>query len=83
VDSAIARYDWGRWVADCPNPACTNALLVQPGQTEWLCRSVNNQGRVDGCLTAASLVWPDDPAAIAAGLAGMPESEQNWRPEGE
>lgn len=79
---AIAVYDWGRWVADCPNPACTNALAVEPGQTGWLCRYVSPAtGQVIGCNTQAPLDWPPDPHAIAAALADKPESARCWRPE--
>ena len=80
MESAVAFYDYGRWVADCPNPQCTNALLVDPGQQKWLCRYVDNLGRVQGCLTSAPLAWPENREAIEADLAGKPESAQHWKP---
>lgn len=79
---AVAFYDWGRWVADCPNPACTNALALELGQTAWFCHYLNPAtGNVTGCLTQAELVWPEDPASIMSSLAGQPESARQWRPE--
>jgi hypothetical protein len=83
VDSAVARFDWGRWVADCPNPACTNAMQLDLGQAEFACRFLIDEKRraYGGCGTTAPIDWPDDPAAIEAGLAGLPEGAQNWKPE--
>lgn len=79
---AVAFFDYGRWVADCPSPGCTNALALEPGQKTWLCRWVNpNTGNVIGCGTAAPLVWPADRADIEASLIGLPESAQHWKPE--
>jgi hypothetical protein len=82
VDHAVARYDWGRWVADCPNPACTNAMQLDRGQARYECRfPLDDQGHAfGGCGTVAPLGWPDDPKAIEVELAGMPESQRQWRP---
>ncbi|HEX2551625.1 MAG TPA: hypothetical protein VHK64_08530 [Nocardioidaceae bacterium] len=80
---AIARLDWGRWLADCPSPTCTNAMVLQPGQEEFRCRFLAGP-RLDqygGCGTVASIEWPDDKATVDADMAGRAESEQNWRPE--
>lgn len=79
---AVAYYNFGRWVADCPNPQCTNALQLQPGQSEWTCRFTNGAGQMDGCGTATPIAWPDNPQKIEADLGGKPESYQHWRPEG-
>lgn len=79
---AVAFFDYGRWVADCPAPGCTNALALEPGQRTWLCRWVNpNNGNVIGCGTTAPLDWPADRADIEASLIGLPESAQHWKPE--
>lgn len=71
---AVAYLNWGRWVADCPNPACTNAMQVEPGQAQFECT------RPAGCGTTAPLAWPDDPAAVEAEVADLPESQRHWKP---
>ncbi len=77
-----ARLDWGRWVADCPNPICSNAMQLEQGQREFRCRFLIDAQRqaFGGCGTVAALSWPADPGSIERDLSGLPESEQNWRP---
>lgn len=70
---AVAYINWGRIVADCPNPDCTNALALDPGQSEFRC--------LQGCGMVAQVEWPEDIGAIEASLADLPESQQQWRPE--
>jgi hypothetical protein len=84
VDHAVARLDWGRFVADCPNPACTNALAVEPGQEMFKCEFKGGTPaapRIEGCRTVAPLDWPADPDAVWREVADLPESQQNWRPQ--
>lgn len=84
MDHAIARLDWDRWLADCPNRECTNAMALAIGQGEFLCRyPVDDRGNFGGCMTNVPIDWPDDPAAIQASLAGLPEPERRWAPEPE
>lgn len=80
---AIARLDWGRWLADCPSPTCTNAMVLEPGQLEFRCwfRIGSGPQQYGGCGTVAPIEWPADKATIDAEMAGKAESEQNWRPE--
>lgn len=78
---AVARYDWGRWLADCPNTLCANALALTIGQEQWLCRWYDNRGVPDGCGTTAPIDWPDNPMEIMAALATKPESQRHWQPE--
>jgi hypothetical protein len=33
VRTASASYDWGRWIAQCPEPGCTDARAVYHPQT--------------------------------------------------
>jgi hypothetical protein len=83
LDDAVARLDWGRWVADCPNPQCTNAMGLEIGQATFRCEfpaGPPTAPRIDGCRTVVPLDWPADPQAIEDEVAGLPESEQNWRP---
>lgn len=83
MDSAVARFDWGRWVADCPSPTCMNAMQLEPGQEQFECRFLIDPQRqaYGGCGTVAEIEWPDDVAGIERETEGKPESEQNWRPE--
>jgi hypothetical protein len=82
VDSAVARLDWGRWVADCPSPTCSNAMQLDRGQAEFHCRFLIDPQRqaYGGCGTVAAIDWPDDADAIQRGLQDQPEGAQNWRP---
>lgn len=83
MDSAVARFDWGRWIADCPNPACMNAMQLDREQTQFACRFLIDEKRLayGGCGTVAPIVWPADAGAIERGLQDLPEGAQNWRPE--
>lgn len=83
MNDAIARLDWGRWLADCPNPECTNAMALEVGQQRWHCRfPLDSVGHAwGGCGVTAGVVWPDNPESIARELAGLPEAKRNWRPE--
>lgn len=82
ADGHVAvRLDWDRWVVDCPSPICTNAMLMQIGQREFLCRfPVDDRGNFDGCGTSAIVDWPDNPEGIQHGMAGLPEAKREWRP---
>lgn len=72
---ATARYDTGRWLADCPNPDCNSAEAVDPDDPRFYCFSCRTQE------AWADVIFPEDVAAIEAGLAELPLSEQNWTPE--
>jgi len=72
---AYAEANWGRWIARCPRPWCTNALALEAGQLEFACLGLG------GCGATAEVVWPPDPQAIAALLAMRPvQGTQNWLP---
>jgi hypothetical protein len=81
---AIAYLNWGRWVADCPNPACTNALKVEPGQQDWECvytTGPRDYPRTEGCRTRATLEWPTNIDDINRRTADLPESQRHWTPD--
>jgi hypothetical protein len=83
MDHAIAFLDWDRWVADCPSPSCTNALEVAPEQDGFRCGYWVGPGpndRVPGCGITAPLDWPDDPAAVKARFASLPDPQRHWHP---
>jgi hypothetical protein len=79
---AVARLDWGRWLADCPAPHCTNAMQLKPGQEQFACRFLVDPQRqlYGGCGTTAPIEWPANVAAIEADLTSRPEPAQNWKP---
>lgn len=72
---AYAEANWGRWIARCPRPWCTNALALDVGQQGFICIGLG------GCGTAVDVIWPPDPQAIEAILAMRPVPRtQNWVP---
>ena len=70
-----AYMSWGRWVADCPNPACASAMALEPGQTTFHCASRNMIG---ACGTIANIGWPDDVGGIQAATAGIHPAQRSW-----
>ena len=74
---AVAYMSWGRWVADCPNPGCTNAMGLDRGQTEFRCGTANSVGT---CGTVAPIGWPTNADAVEQALAGRPPASQSWKP---
>ncbi len=76
---AVAFYSWGRWVANCPNPDCSFALQLEPGEPRWTCAA---SGVPEMCGTTADIEWPTSPtvAEVAAALAGAAPQNQSWSP---
>ncbi|WP_326564562.1 hypothetical protein [Micromonospora peucetia] len=69
---AWAYLNWGRWVADCPGPACTSAVALQHGQTTAGCIE---------CHLVAPVRWPDDVPDLERVLWRRPEpANRNWFP---
>jgi hypothetical protein len=72
---AYAEANWGRWLARCPRPLCTNALALDPGQNLFVCTGLG------GCGIDAPVIWPADPQAIEAILEMRPVGRtRNWLP---
>lgn len=72
---AYAEANWGRWIARCPEPWCTNAMQVDRGQRTYVCCGLG------GCGVGVELVWPADPAAIELVLSMRPvPGTRNWLP---
>lgn len=70
--TAHARVNWGRWIVDCPDPACPNAEDVIPGAPRAHCSF---------CDRAMLVEWPDDRADIERVLWLRPvPSTRNWWP---
>lgn len=73
--AVYAEANWGRWVARCPAPWCTNAMQVTPGQDAFVCAGLG------GCGCGADVVWPTDPDAIELILTMRPvPATRNWLP---
>ena len=71
---ATVYHNWGRWVADCPDVACTNAEEYGRGLTDtaFVCSD---------CRRISEVVWPDDRVRITALLDIRPvPSTRNWTP---
>lgn len=78
---AIARVNWGRWLADCPRPFCANAEHF----------GANRAGHVGGltprgftcseCGLQCPVQWPPnvDDITFILGLRPVPAT-RNWQP---
>lgn len=74
---AVAYANHGRWVADCPNPTCSAAMLVEEGEP-FMCGECFNR---DAGGAWRPVAWPKDADALDAELAERPgEANRNWRP---
>jgi hypothetical protein len=73
---ALAYYNHGRWVADCPHEGCFSALAVEGGG------SATCAVPPSGCGRRYEVEWPGNAAAIERALAVRPEENRNWFPEG-
>lgn len=72
--AVYAEANWGRWIANCPRPFCTNAMGLERGQSTFVCADSS-----DACGQTADVIWPADPDAIEALLAMRPvRRTQNW-----
>ena len=70
---AYAEANWGRWIARCPRPWCTNAMRVDLDQAAFRCEGLG------GCGLEADIAWPPDPAAIEILLLQRPVPRtRNW-----
>lgn len=71
--AVYAEANWGRWVARCPAPWCTNAVALDRGQVTFGCAGMG------GCGASGHLVWPADPDAVETILTMRPvPATRNW-----
>lgn len=78
--TALAYYNWGRWVADCPEPGCNDARAVYHPQT-------GERQTQDVCANRHPFQIDMPPAQqeaqIAAALAERPvDADRSWYPRG-
>ncbi len=93
VAPALARVNWGRWIADCPS--CSSALAVEPGQLrlgapvwehdgeQWIRTGFREGCWEQDCGARADVLWPDSGTldGIERLLAMRPDPKnRNWEP---
>lgn len=76
--TVVAFMSWGRWVADCPNAACTNAMALERGQSLFRCHVPSGMGT---CGAVAGIDWPAYADEVEQRMASRPPAEQSWKPE--
>ena len=64
--SAHAEVNHGRWIVNCPDPACSSAQLAARDDLRFFCVACCNERTAPGRWLP--VVWPDDPAAVEAVL---------------
>lgn len=80
-DPAIVYINHGRYVADCP-AGCNNAMVIDSGQTAFLCGVWHKGELKGGCFATATLQWPSDPVGLMVALSGREVQHRNWAPAG-
>ena len=69
--SVNARINHGRWLADCPNDSCTNAILASKAQPFYVC--IRCKG------PAMHVVFPANAPEIEKELLRRPNTtNRNW-----
>lgn len=75
--TARAIVNHGRWIAECPDPNCYNAMALEPKEATFHC------GGLGGCRLIAPLEWPANADEIWEALAERPDPRtRNWAPTG-
>lgn len=69
------RVNHGRWLVDCRE--CNGAELASADNRWFWCKGCYNHRAGYKLLP---VVWPEDPAAIAAAMRGRPLESRNWEP---
>ena len=77
---AVAYVNHGRWVADCPSPACTGAELVDPQDPRFYCLSCYNAAFGGKWLRVRFPPERERQAIERALLARARERNRNWYP---
>lgn len=79
ISSVCQAYvNHGRWIAECPEQNCHNALKLHGGETTFLCRT-----DLGGCGKESMIAWPFDAEGIWVALNQRPmPATRNWFPVG-
>jgi hypothetical protein len=81
---AVVFMSWGRWVASCPRPGCTNSECFgrcDDGSTGGLTRNgfTCRSGAYGGCGLQCAAVWPADVEDIERVILARPvPATRNW-----
>ena len=75
----IAFVNHGRWVADCTNPQCVGAELVDYGDPVFFCLSCGNT-HVESRFQRVAFPPPPAIQEIESLLEERPTLNQNWLP---
>jgi hypothetical protein len=82
---ALAYYNWGRWVADCPTPGCGDARAVFPEDRNGTPSARPQLSQLCARGHAMSIEMPPENVAaqIAAVLADRDfDADRAWYPTG-
>lgn len=79
---ALVRVHWGRWIADCPRPGCTNSEHHGADPvTRHVGGLTGSAFRCAHCSLACQAVWPPNVDDINTLLSQRPvPSTRNWLP---
>lgn len=68
---ALAYFNWGRWVVDCPANDCGSAALLEKGQGIFHCPE---------CKYVSKVMWPYNVDEITEVLEIRDKRHRNWFP---
>lgn len=84
--TALAYFNWGRWVVDCPEPGCTDARSVytqDKDSGEYVGKPHTEDVCAHGHPFRIVMPPPQMEARIVAAVAGRAvEGDKSWYPEG-
>ena len=72
TETLVPYVNHGRWVANCPEPACNGGIAIDPEMGFAAC--------LDCCTTFTRFAFLQDPLKVDAALAERREVNRNWLP---
>lgn len=92
IEFIEARYEHGRWIADCPH--CNGAELVRPGEkflcgSHWALEADSRRAQEPGINSKRisqergqryAVRFPTNRAKIERNLRNQPRAAMHWRP---
>lgn len=73
----FAVVNHGRWIVECPDPACAGAEFARLDDRVFFCCECRNQAAGHKLLR---VIVPADSGELERLLEGRPGDAQNWRP---
>jgi hypothetical protein len=83
MKTALAYFNWGRWVVDCPEPGCTDARSVytQDKDTgEYVGKPHTEDVCANGHPFRIAMPPPTMEARIVTALAERDDADKSWFP---